>query len=182
MEKTFRPYNPNQEYMFPRSLSEYVSPGDLSLFIRNLVLEELDLSDVYGGYAECQGAPPFNPAMMTALLLYSYSQGLYSSRRIARACEQRLDFLVITAHEIPDYRTIGKFRKRHEVALSGLFCQVLELCVKAGLVKLGHVALDGTKIRANASKHKAMSYGRAASGNHRTDGPKSALTAKRGFS
>lgn len=160
MEKTFRPYNPKQNFLFPRSLDEYVKDDDLSVFIRDLVMEQLDLSEIYDGYAESQGNPPYNPTMMTALLLYAYSQGIYSSRRIQRACEQRVDFMVVTAHEHPDHRTIGKFRKRHEVALSGLFGQVLELCAAAGLVKLGHVALDGTKVRANASKHKAMSYGR----------------------
>lgn len=160
MEKTFRAYNPKQNFLFPRSLDEYVKEDDLSVFIRDLVMEQLDLSEIYDGYAESQGNPPYNPTMMTALLLYAYSQGIYSSRRIQRACAQRVDFMVVTAHEEPDHRTIGKFRKRHEVALSGLFEQVLELCATAGLVKLGHVALDGTKVRANASKHKAMSYGR----------------------
>jgi transposase len=92
--------------------------------------------------------------MMTALLLYEYSQGVYSSRRIACACEQRVDFMVVAAHEHPDSRTIGKFRKRHEAALSGLFKQVLQLGANAGLVKLGYVAIDGTKVRANALKPK----------------------------
>jgi IS5 family transposase len=98
--------------------------------------------------------------MMTALLLYAYSQGIYSSRRIDRACHERIDFMAVTGLSYPDFRTISEFRKRHLGALSGLFVQVLGLCRKAGLVKLGHVALDGTKIKANASKHKAMSYGR----------------------
>jgi IS5 family transposase len=98
--------------------------------------------------------------MMTALLLYAYSQGIYSSRRIDRACQERVDFMAVTGLSYPDFRTISEFRKRHLGALSGLFVQVLGLCRKAGLVKLGHVALDGTKIKANASKHKAMSYGR----------------------
>jgi len=97
---------------------------------------------------------------MTALLLYAYTQGIYSSRRISRACEERLDFHAVTASTKPDFRTISEFRKRHLTALSGLFVQVLKLCAQAGLVKLGHVALDGTKIKANASKHKAMSYAR----------------------
>ena len=98
--------------------------------------------------------------MMTALLLYAYAQGLYASRRIARACEERVDFLAVTAMNRPDFRTISDFRKRHLTALQGLFVQVLRLCARAGLVRLGHVALDGTKVKANASKHKAMSYGR----------------------
>jgi hypothetical protein len=98
--------------------------------------------------------------MMTALLLYAYTQGVYSSRRIARACERRVDFMAVTAMQKPDFRTIGDFRKRHLEALGGLFGQVLKLCARAGLVKLGHVALDGTKVGANASKHRAMSYDR----------------------
>ena len=98
--------------------------------------------------------------MMVALLLYGYAVGLYSSRRIAKACMERVDFMAIVALQAPDFRTISEFRRRHLAALSALFVQVLKLCERAGLVKLGHVALDGTKIKANASKHKAMSYER----------------------
>jgi hypothetical protein len=98
--------------------------------------------------------------MMTALLLYSYTQGVFASRRIARGCEERVDFMAVTALQKPDFRTVNEFRRRHLVALGDLFLQVLRLCRRAGLVKLGHVALDGTKIKANASKHKAMSYAR----------------------
>src|ERR1700681_1969668 len=107
-----------------------------------------------------RGQPPFDPTMMTALLLYSYCCGIYSSRRIAKACRERVDFMSIVALDAPYLRTISDFRRRHLKALSGLFGQILQLCEKTGLVKLGHVALDGTKIRANASKHKAMSYER----------------------
>jgi transposase len=103
--------------------------------------------------------PPYHPTMM-ALLLYAYSRGVYSSRRIAQACEERVDFMAVTAMNQPDFRTIAKFRQRHLKALSDLFVQVLKLCRAAGLAKLGHVALDGTKVQANASVHKAMSYGR----------------------
>lgn len=98
--------------------------------------------------------------MMTALLLYAYCQGVYSSRRIAKGCEERVDFMAVTALNQPDFRTISDFRQRHLKALGELFVQVLKLCMKAGLVKLGHVSLDGTKIKASASKHKAMSYAR----------------------
>src|SRR5437588_2411718 len=98
--------------------------------------------------------------MMVALLLYAYSRGVYSSRRIAQACEERVDFMAVTAMNRPDFRTIAAFRRRHLKALGDLFVQVLKLCRAAGLVKLGHVSLDGTKIKANASVHKAMSYGR----------------------
>jgi transposase len=120
----------------------------------------LDLSAIVDSYEEERGCPPYDPVMMTALLLYAYCQGVYSSRRIAMACEQQLDFMAVTAMNRPDFRTISDFRKRHLAALSELFVQVLGLCMNAGLVKLGHVALDGTKLKANASKHKAMSYGR----------------------
>jgi len=124
------------------------------------VVEHLDLAAIVESYAEERGFPPYDPTMMTALLLYAYCQGIYASRRIAKACEERVDFMAVTAMQAPDFRTISDFRKRHLEALKGLFVQVLQLCRGAGLVKLGHVALDGTKIRANGSKHKAMSYGR----------------------
>jgi transposase len=158
MGKTFREWNPEQAVMFPPTPLDFVGKDDLSRFIRNLVLEELDLSEILSQYSEERGYPPFHPAMMTAVLLYSYCQGIYSSRRIARACKQRVDYLALTGMQKPDHRTVNLFRQRHLKALGGLFDQVLKLCDKAGLVKLGHVALDGTRIRANASKQKSMSY------------------------
>jgi transposase len=141
-------------------VSDFVPAGHVAHFVRDLVREQLDLSAIIEAYSELRGYPPFDPVMMTALLLYSYSQGVYSSRRMARACEERLDFLAVTAMNRPDHRTIAKFRRRHLSALSGLFVQVLRLCQQAGMADLGHVALDGTKIKANASKRKAMSYER----------------------
>jgi transposase len=138
---------------------DLVGKEDLASFIRNLVLEQLDLKEILGQYQEERGYPPFHPAMMTAVLLYSNCQGIYSSRRIARACKQRVDFLALTGMQMPDHRTVSLFRQRHLRALGGLFQQVLRLCEKAGLVKLGHVALDGTRIRANASKRKSLTYG-----------------------
>jgi transposase len=146
--------------LLPPAVQEFVPPGHLAHFVRELVGEELDLAAILAVYDEERGQPPYHPVMMTALLLYAYCQGVYASRRIAQACEQRLDFMAVTAMGRPDFRTISDFRKRHLAALGGLFTQVLQLCAQAGLVKLGHVALDGTKIKANASKHKAMSYGR----------------------
>lgn len=160
MGKTFRAWEPEQRWLLPPAVQEFVPPGHLAHFVRELVREELDLSAIVAVYDEERGQPPYHPVMMTALLLYAYSQGVYASRRIAQGCEQRLDFMAVTAMGKPDFRTISDFRKRHLAALSGLFTQVLKLCAQAGLVKLGHVALDGTKIKANASKHKAMSYGR----------------------
>jgi len=160
MSKTYRPWNVDQAMLLPPSVRELVLPGHLAHFVRDLVREDLDLSAVLDEYAEERGYPPYHPVMMTGLLLYAYCQGIYSSRRMAQACEQRVDFMAVTALQQPDFRTISDFRRRHLKALGALFAQVLVLCEKAGLVKLGHVALDGTKVRANASKHKAMSYGR----------------------
>jgi transposase len=160
MAKTFRAWELEQRWLLPPAVQEFVPPGHLAHFLRELVREELDLSAIVAVYDDDRGQPPYHPVMMTALLLYAYCQGVYASRRIAQACEQRLDFMAVTAMGRPDFRTISDFRKRHLGALSGLFTQVLRLCAQAGLVKLGHVALDGTKIKANASKHKAMSYGR----------------------
>jgi transposase len=160
MSKTYRPWNVDQAMLLPPSVQELVPAGHLAHFVRDLVRDSLDLSAILDEYAEERGYPPYHPVMMTALLLYSYCQGVYSSRRMAAACEQRVDFMAITALQQPDFRTLSDFRKRHLPALGALFGQVLALCEQAGLVKLGHVALDGTKLKANASKHKAMSYGR----------------------
>jgi transposase len=159
MAKTFREWNPEQSVMFPPTVLDLVEADELVHFIRNLVVEQLDLSEIMSQYREERGYPPMHPQMMTGLLLYSYCQGIYSSRRIARACRQRLDYMALVGMERPDFRTVSLFRQRHLNALGGMFKQVLVLCEKAGLVKLGHVALDGTRIRANASKHKSMSYG-----------------------
>lgn len=160
MSKRFRPWLVDQPQFLPPSIDEFVAPDHVAHFVRNLVREQLDLSAILASYTELRGYPPFDPRMMTAVLLYGYSRGVYSSRRLSRACEERLDFLAVTARNQPDFRTISEFRRRHLGALSELFVQVLRLCQKAGLVDLGHVALDGTKMKANASKHKAMSYGR----------------------
>ena len=160
MSKTFRPWLVDQPQLLPPSVTEFVPEGHVAHFVRNLVRDELDLSAIRAAYGEERGYPPYHPVMMTALLLYGYSRGVYASRRLERACEERLDFLAVTAMNRPDHRTICEFRRRHLAALSDLFVQVLKLCQAAGLVQLGHVALDGTKIAANASRHKAMSYGR----------------------
>ena len=160
MSKVFRPWDVDEVWLFPASVQDFVPPGHIAHLIRETVREGLDLRAILAQYDEERGYPPYHPGMMTALLLYAYSQGIYSSRRIDRACHERVDFMAVTGLSYPDFRTISEFRKRHLGALSGLFVQVLGLCRKAGLVKLGPVALDGTKIKANASKHKAMSYGR----------------------
>ena len=160
MSKTFREWALDQALLLPPSVHDFVPAGHLSRFVVALVTEELDLSAIMASYKGEKGQPPYHPAMMVALLLYSYAVGLYSSRRIAKACMERVDFMAIVALQAPDFCTISEFRRRHLAALSALFVQVLKLCERAGLVKLGHVALDGTKIKANASKHKAMSYER----------------------
>ena len=160
MKKTFRPWQVDQSLLLPPSVHEFVPPGHPAHFVRDLVRDDLDLSAIVEDYDEARGYPPYDPMMMTGLLLYGYCRGVYSSRRLARACEERLDFMAVTALNKPDFRTIAEFRRRHLDALGALFVQVLRLCATAGLVTLGHVALDGTKIKANASKHKAMSYGR----------------------
>ena len=160
MTKRFRPWNPKQKWLLPPEITEFIPEGHPAHFVRDLVVEELDLSAILDTYVEDKGFPPFHPAMMVALLLYAYTQGVFSSRKIAKACIERMDFAAVTGFQKPDFRTISLFRKRHLMALGGLFQQVLVLCRQAGLVALGHVALDGTKVKANASKHKAMSYDR----------------------
>ena len=160
MAKTFKSWDVDQLVLLPPSVHELVPAGHLAHFVRDLVRDSLDVSAILKSYPDDRGFPPYDPTMMTALLLYAYCQGLYATRRIAKACEERVDVMAVTARQNPDFRTISDFRKRHLPALGGLFTQVLQLCQKAGLVTLGHVALDGTKLKANASKHKAMSYGR----------------------
>src|SRR5215218_6064750 len=160
MTKSFRRWKVDEAWLLPPSVQEFVPEGHAAHLVRDIVTEELDLAAILSAYTEPRGYPPYHPAMMVALLLYAYSRGVYSSRRIARGCEERLDFQAVTALDRPDFRTISEFRRRHLVALAELFVQVLALCRRAGLVGLGHVAVDGTKLRANASKHKAMSYAR----------------------
>src|ERR1700704_3748075 len=160
MSKTFRPWKIDEPLFLPPMVQDFVAKNHLARFVLSLVGDEIDLAEVTGCYGSERGHPPFDPTMMTTLLLYSYCCGIYSSRRIAKACRERVDFMSIVALDAPDFRTVSDFRKRHLKALGDLFKQILQLCEKAGLVKLGHVALDGTKIKANASKHKAMSYER----------------------
>ena len=160
MSKTFRPWLVEQAWLLPPSVRDLVPADDPAHFIRDVVREQLDLSAILDTYDEERGFPPYHPTMMTAVLLYAYTQGVYSSRKIARATRTRVDFMAVAAMQQPDFRTVNAFRKRHLAALGELFGQVLKLCQKAGMVSLGHVALDGTKMKANASKRKAMSYER----------------------
>jgi transposase len=160
MSKQFRPWTIDEPMFLPAKVQDFVGAGHLARFVLNLVTESIDLTKITGTYGSERGQPPFNPVMMTVLLIYAYCCGVHSSRKIAKACLERVDFISIVGLDRPDFRTIAEFRKRHLKALSDLFVQVLLLCEMAGLVKLGHVACDGTKMKANASKHKAMSYGR----------------------
>jgi transposase len=158
MSKYFRAWAIDEIQLLPGSVTDYVARDHLSRLIVSLVRESLDLSSIEGSYRSGVGQPPFDPRMMTALLLNGYASGVYGSRRIAKASRERADFMMIVAGDPPDFRTISEFRRRHLEALAALFVQVLKLAERAGLVQLGHVALDGTKIKANASRHKAMSY------------------------
>jgi len=160
VSKTFRPYEPDQTFLMPASMRDWL-PGDHLAYFISDVVDHLDLSAIMERYAgEERGYPPYHPAMMVKVLLYAYCIGVASSRKIEKRLCEDIAFRVLAANNTPDFRTISDFRKDHLKALAGLFLQVLKLCQKAGLVKLGHVALDGTKIKANASKHKAMSYKR----------------------
>jgi transposase len=160
MGKTYRAYQPDQMFLLPPSLTEWLPKNHLVFFIRE-VLEEIDLTPITNEYEdEERGYPPYHPKMMTGILLYGYCCGITSSRKLEKHCQEDVAFRVLAANNQPDHRTIGDFRKRHLKALEHVFVEILRLCREAGLVKFGHVALDGTKMQANASKHKAMSYGR----------------------
>ena len=135
MAKTFRDWDVDQGWLLPPSVRELVPSGHLSHFVRETVRESLDLSAILECYQEERGQPPYHPVMMTALLLYAYTQGVFSSRKIARACEERVDFMAVTALSQPDFRTVNEFRRRHLKALGESFVQVLQLCCRAGLVK-----------------------------------------------
>jgi transposase len=151
----------NQTLLFPPSLHDWLPDGHLARFVVDVV-SVLDLNAIYVSYAEKdgRGQAAYAPEMMVRLLLYGYATGVYSSRKIQRRTFEDVAFRYLSGDQHPDHATIAEFRKRHLDALSGLFTQALLLCSEAGLVKLGHVAIDGTKIKANASKHKAMSYQR----------------------
>jgi transposase len=158
MSKQFRPWNPDQSFLFPPSPRDWLPENHLVYFLLDVV-PQMDLQPILQPYqAEERGQPPYHPTMLTTLLLYGYATGTFSSRRLMARCETDAAFRVIVGDDIPDFRTISDFRKRHLGALEGLFVEVLKLCAKAGLVKVGRIALDGSKVKANASRHKAMSY------------------------
>ena len=160
MSKTYLPYDLDQQLLLPAALQEWLPADHLAYFISDVV-DQLELSEITARYeVERRGGPPYHPRMMVKVLLYRYCIEVSSSRRIAQRLHEDIAFRVLGANNTPDFRTISDFRKDNVAALSGLFLQVLALCQRAGLVKLGPVGLDGTKVRANASRHKAMSYGR----------------------
>ena len=144
----------------PPSLDDWLPAQHLARFIAELVDEHLDLSGIRAGYTEGRGDPPYDPRLMVRILLYGYTIGVRSSRAIEAKCTDGVAFRWLAAAAGPDYRAIAQFRKRHLSALGDLFVQALALCQAAAMVRLGRVALDGTKVRANASKRKAMSHAR----------------------
>lgn len=158
--KTFRPYDPTQSFLLPPSLDDWLPQDHTARFIAEVVDDLLDLSVIYDSYVGAAGAPPYDPTMMLKILLYAYSVGVTSSREMERRCHTDVAFRWLSANAAPDYRSLSRFRQRHHSGVEGLFVQVLVLCAEAGLVKLGRVALDGTKLRASASRHKAMSHDR----------------------
>lgn len=160
MAKSYRPYFPEQDFLLPPSLREWLPENHLAYFISDMV-DQLDLSAIESHYErEERGYPPYHPRMMTKVLLYGYCAGVFSSRKLEKKLVEDVAFRVLAAGNEPDFRTISEFRRIHLKALEGLFAQVLRLALKLGAMKLGRVAIDGSKMKANASKHKAMSYRR----------------------
>ena len=160
MAKSYRAYLPEQDLLLPPSLREWLPEDHLAYFVSDVV-DQLDLSAIESVYEEeDRGQPPYHPRMMTKILLYGYCVGVFSSRRIQKKLVEDVGFRVLAAGNEPDFRTISDFRKLHLGVLQGLFDQVLQIALQAGTMKLGRVVLDGSKVKANASKHKAMSYGR----------------------
>src|ERR1700682_1277459 len=160
MPKGYRAYLPNQDLLLPPSLREWLAEEHLVYFVSDVV-DQLDLSAIHGVYEqEKRGQPPYDPRLMTKLLVYGYCTGVFSSRRMQKRLQEDIPFKVLAAGNEPDFRTISDFRKIHIETLQNLFEQVLGMALECGAIKLGRVSLDGTKLKANASKHKAMSYGR----------------------
>jgi transposase len=178
--KTFKPYTPDQLLLLPPALQDWLPEGHLALFISDVVDHALDLTPVLATYetGDGRGQPPYHPALMVKLLVYAYCTGTPSSRRIERATYEEVPYRVLAANQHPDHDSLAAFRQQHLQALAGLFTDVLGLCRQAGLVRLGHVALDGTKVLANASKHKAMSYGRMAEAERKLEQEVAALLAQ----
>ncbi len=177
VEKKFRAFEPHQVLLLPPSLDDWLPEDHLARFVAELVDEVLDLSPILADYTEKRGYPPYDPQSMVRLLIYGYTTGVRSSRAIRRRCVEDVAFRFLAADQAPDFRSIARFRRRHLDALAGLFLQSLHLAQKLGMVKMGRVALDGTKLEANASKHKAMSYGRLVEKEERIEAEIAALLA-----
>jgi len=160
VDKTFRVYDQDQSFLMPPSLREWLLDDHLALFVSELVEEVLDLTPFLASYTEARGFPPYHPRLMLKVLLYGYTTGVRSSRKFETRCHDDVAFRYLAANGAPDFRSIARFRRRHLAALEALFLQVLALCQQVGMVRMGRVALDGTKVKANASRHKAMSYDR----------------------
>lgn len=160
VDKTFRGYDQEQSFLMPPSLADWLPEGHLACFVSELVDEVLDLTPFLASYTEARGFPPYDPRLMLKILLYGYTTGVRSSRKIEARCHDDVAFRFLAANAAPDFRSVARFRKRHLAALEALFTEALTLCRAAGMVKMGRVALDGTKVKANASRHKAMSYDR----------------------
>src|SRR5439155_25636589 len=178
-EKTFRSYDPDQVLLMAPVLQDWVPAGDLAHFVSDLVeTGALDLSAIYASYEDERGFPPYDPRLMVKLLVYGYANGVMSSRKLERATYRDVAVRMLCADQHPDYRSIARFRKRHLDALAELFVQALRLCKQARLVGLGMLAVDGTKLRANASRHKAMSYDRMVRAEGQLEGEIAALREK----
>ena len=160
VDKTFRRYDQDQPMLLAPDLRDWLPADDAARWVDDLVEHGLDLAPFYDDYTEARGAPPYDPRLMLKLLIYGYSNGITSSRALERRCHHDVAFMFLTAQAAPDFVAISRFRRRHLQAFTALFTQVLGLCAQAGLVSLGKVALDGSKIRASASRHRAMSYDR----------------------
>jgi transposase len=158
-QKTFRPYDQDSLLLLPPSLHDWVDPDGLAAFLSDVV-DQLDLRVFLAAHEEPRGMPPYHPRMMLKVLLYGYATGVTSSRKLEERLGSDVNCMFLAGLARPDHKTIAEFRRRHLAAFSALFLEVLHLCQKAGLVKLGRIALDGTKVKANASVHRAMSYGR----------------------
>ncbi|WP_431955224.1 IS1182 family transposase [Actinacidiphila sp. bgisy167] len=178
MDKRFRAFDPHQVLLLPPSLDDWLPEDHLARFVADLVDQTLDLTPVLADYTEKRGYPPYDPRLMVRLLIYGYTTGVRSSRAIQRRCVDDVAFRFLAADQAPDFRSIARFRRRHLDALAGLFLQSLHLAQKLGMVKMGRVALDGTKLEANASKHKAMSYGRLVDKEERLEAEVAELEAK----
>ncbi|HEX7462605.1 MAG TPA: IS1182 family transposase, partial [Dermatophilaceae bacterium] len=160
VDKTFRRYDQDQPMLLAPDLRDWLGASHPARWVDALVEDGLDLSGIYADYTDVRGGPPYDPRLMVKILIYGYSHGITSSRALERRCQDDIAFRFLTAQAAPDFVVISRFRARHGAALKELFTQSLTLCAQAGLVSLGRVALDGTKVRASASRHRAMSYDR----------------------